>query len=261
MKRNFVSSDGSRWLLRLALIMAFVLPANIAQAAECSLRAGYEEWRPYQFADSTGRASGMDVDVLRAVAERVGCRLEFVQAQPKRLHFDLRSGDLGVTFGYIKEEWRKFAYYTRAFRNDTKALYVRKGLDRRIRDLDSFLRAGYRLGIVRGVLYGRDVMRLITDPALEWKVEPTDKSKQNMKKLLAGRIDGAIINPPFVVDFMRTHNLAGGVEHRSLIFQIPYILMFSKESVKEETVRVFDRAIEALQQDGTIDKILAKYLE
>ena len=140
-------------------------------------------------------------------------------------------------------------------------MYVRKGLDGRVRDLESFLSAGYRLGIVRGVDYGDAKMRLMAAPAFEGRVEPTVTSKQNLKKLLAGRLDGVVINPPFVVDFMRTHNLASDVENRSLIRQVPFHMIFSKVTVKEEAVRAFDRAIKALKQDGTIDGIIAKYSE
>ncbi len=251
--------DGFRWLLRLGFGLAFAIP--IASAEECSLTAGFEEWRPYQFTDPEGRASGMDVDVLRAVAERAGCRLKFVHAQPKRLTHDLKNGDIDISYAYFTEEATEIGHFAQAFRFDTKALYVREGLDGRVRDLESFLRAGYRLGNVRGVYYGEDIIRLMADPAFDGQVEPTVTSKQNLKKLLAGRLDGAIINPPFVVDFMRTHNLAGDVENRSLIRQVPLHMAFSKVSVKEETVRAFDRAIEALKQDGTIDGIIAKYSE
>ncbi len=46
-----------------------------------------------------------------------------------------------------------------------------------------------------------------------------------------------------------------------MIYETRLHMLFSKASVKPEVVAAFDRAIEALQRDGTMDKIMAKYLE
>ena len=142
--------DGFRWALRLGAALAVVIPIAAAGAAECSVSAGYEEWRPYQFTDPDGRPSGIDMDVVRAVAERARCRVRFVLASLKRLHYDLRAGDVDVLFAYFKEERKTYGNYTRPYRADTKALYVRRGLEGGVGDLQGFLKAGHRLGVVRG---------------------------------------------------------------------------------------------------------------
>ncbi len=261
MKRNLVSSDGIRWMLRLGLFLAFVLPADTAEAAGCSVRAGYEEWRPYQFTDPDGRPSGIDMDVVRAVAERAGCRVRFVLASLKRLHHDLRAGDVDVLFAYFNEERTTYGNYTRPYRADTKALYVRRGLQGGVRDLQGFLKAGHRLGVVRGVFYGDAAMRLIDTPAFKAQVERVVDNTLNMKKVLAGRLDGILVNPPLVADYLRAHNATGRLAQRFLIYQTDIHMLFSKASVKPDVVARFDRAIEALRQDGSIDKIVARYLE
>ncbi len=261
MTRSIISSDGLRWILRLGLFLAFVFPADTAEAAECAVSAGYEEWRPYQFTDPDGRPSGIDMDVVRAVAERAGCRVRFVLASLKRLHHELRAGDLDVLFAYFKEERTTYGNYTRPYRADTKALYVRRGLDGGVRDLQGVLEAGHSLGVVRGVFYGDAAMRLIDTPAFTAQVEPVVGNVQNMKKILAGRLDGILVNPPLVADFLRANNATGRLERRSVIYETRLHMLFSKASVKPEVVAAFDRAIEALQRDGTMDKIMAKYLE
>ncbi len=235
--------------------------ADTAEAAGCSIRAGYEEWRPYQFTDPDGRPSGIDMDVVRAVAERTGCRVRFVLASLKRLHHDLRAGDVDVLFAYFKEERTTYGNYTRPYRDDTKALYVRRGLEGGVRDLQGFLEAGHRLGVVRGVFYGDAARRLIDTPAFKAQVERVVENSLNMKKILAGRLDGILVNPPLVADFLRANNATGRLERRSLIYETQMHMVFSKASVKPDVVARFDRAIKALRQDGTIDKIVARYLE
>ena len=201
------------------------------------------------------------MDVIQAVAERAGCRVTFINAPFKRLLRDLREGDLDAMVGYFNEARTEFGRYTGPYRADTKALYVRRGLEGSFHDLQGFLMEGHRLGVVRGVFYGDAAMRLIDMPAFDAQVERVAENSLNIKKVLVGRLEGILVNPPVVVDYLRAHNATGRLEQRFPIYQTEMHMLFSKASVKPEVAARFDRAIEALRQDGTIDKILARYLE
>lgn len=253
--------DGFRWAFRLGFALAVAIPIAAAEAAECSLTLGMEDWPPNLFMDSQGKPAGIDVEIIAAVAARAGCGLSFIEARWKRIIHDVRVGKIDIAVAYFKPERKEFGRFAKAHRKAIVALYMRKGRHGDIRDLESFLEAGLRLGTVRGVFYGDAVGRLFRLPAFKAQIEEVAVNRLNLKKLMSERIDGIVINPTTAAEFMRANNAVGMMERRFSVLQTDVHYLFSKVSVKKEVVDAIDRAIEALRQDGTIDKILARYLE
>ena len=250
-----------RWALRFGFALALTAPIAAAEAAECAVSFGYGQWPPFQSTDSSGEAVGLDVELVRTIAKKADCRATFIDAPFKRILRDVREGDLDAMVGYFKEARAEFGRYTSQYRADTKALYVRLGLDPNIRDLESFLEAGYHLGIVRSIFYGDDAMRLIENPAFADQIEVITENPLNLRKLLAGRLDGSIVNPPHVASFLREKNAVGKIDRRGNVFQTKMHMIFSKASVTESVVATFERAVEELSRDGTLAAIVRKYEE
>ena len=255
------SLGGFRWALWLGFALAVAIPFSATKAAECSLTLGMEDWPPNLFTDSQGRPAGIDVEIIRAVTARAGCRLNFIEARWKRIIHDVRVGKMDIAVAYFKQERTGFGRFTRAHREEINALYVRKGRHGEFRDLESFLGAGLRLGIVRGVFYGDAPGRLFRSPAFKAQIEEVAVNRQNLKKLMTERIDGIVINPATAAEFMRANNAVGMMERRFVTFQTDVHFLFSKVSVTNEVVDAIDRAIEELSRDGTIAAIIRGYEE
>ncbi len=93
------------------------------------------------------------------------------------------------------------------------------------------------------------------------QIEETTANPLNLRKLLAGRLDGSILNPPHVTHFLRAKNAVGKIERRSIVLQHKMHMIFSKKSVTARVVKSFDQAIKALRADGALDKIVGKYID
>lgn len=261
MTLRFGCMGGSRWALRLGLALAVAIPISATNAAACSVTLGYGQWPPYQTTDSNGEAAGLDIEMVRAIAKQASCSVTFIDAPFKRILRDIREGDLDAMVGYFKEARTEFGQYTEPYRADTKALYVRQGLDGNIRDLESFFKAGYHLGIVRSVFYGADAMRLIENPEFADQIEVITENPLNLRKLLAGRLDGSIVNPPHVAVFLHANNAVGKIDRRNIVFQTNMHMIFSKATVDKAVVDAFNQAIEELSQDGALAAIIKRYEE
>ncbi len=168
---------------------------------------------------------------------------------------------MDIVIAYFKPGREEIGRYSKSHRKTTVDLHVLEGRHGGIRDLGSFLEAGLHLGIVRGVFYGDPAMRLLASPSFKAQIEEVSTNRQNLKKLLVGRLDGIIVNPFTASEFMRETDAVGKLERRSPVLRTDVYFFFSKVSVTDEVVDAIDRAIETLSQDGTIDKILARYLE
>ncbi len=246
-------------LLFAGVVLVFTFQNSPTNAAECLISVGFEHFPPYQYIDSNGRASGLDVEIFRVVAAKAKCRVEFTKAPFKRVLQEIQTGRMHAMAGYFNPKRAVFAHYTGPYRKDIKALYVRKGTNENVNDLQDFFSSGLRLGVVRGVFYGDTAMKLIKQFAAKKTVYVNFSNATNLKMTVAGRIDGLLVNPPVVVQLMRESNAVGEVELRSSVYRTDVHMLLSKASVKKEVVYAFDQAITALQKDRTVAAIIEKY--
>jgi polar amino acid transport system substrate-binding protein len=99
------------WLLRImicALCALAVIPATHGAAAEETIRVGGNSgYPPYEFLDKNGEPAGFTVDLLRAIADIMGMKVEVTVGEWARMHDDLLSGDIDMTLGMSYSEKRE----------------------------------------------------------------------------------------------------------------------------------------------------------
>lgn len=79
--------------------------AGPVHAGKCHFSVGWEPWKPYQFRNADGELEGLDVEVVRAVVERLDCSLEYHQPPWYRRLFEagghpinIKEDDIHVMF-------------------------------------------------------------------------------------------------------------------------------------------------------------------
>ena len=88
-------------LFRLCLLAA-LMTANLAEAAEPPLRAGVlEDAPPYVMKNAQGALAGFTVDLFRLVAARMGRQIAYVTAPQHALYEGLQRGTYDVLPGPI----------------------------------------------------------------------------------------------------------------------------------------------------------------
>lgn len=242
--------------MRRTLIAAWALLSLAATPAmACTLTMGWEEWPPYQYRQD-GQLTGLDIDLVRAIADEAGCTVTFTEV-PWARHLDrLANGDLQLAAGASRTPEREgFAHFSAPYRTEAVALLTRS--DAAYDDLKVMLAAGGRLGVVREYEYGDGVADLIDSTAYGSLVSAVDSDTTNYRKLLAGRIDGMLLDP-YAAGALKAE-LGGATKIAAVLTESPIHVMLSKATVESATVERFDRALEALRSKGIYDAIVGRY--
>lgn len=244
-----------------------VLAAADARAAEngCLLRVAWEPYDPYTFVNSDGILTGADIEVIRAVAEEIGCALAFRSMPWNRILLEIEKGAVDVSSSTSwTAEREKWAWFSAPYRRPEVALFVRKGEthNHRLSSLADIPRTGFRLGVIEGYFLGEQVARHMADPAFAAFVEGAADYGINLTKLLHGRIDGFLVDD---INVLRAEAQAMGVldsveRYPIQIEAVNLHYMFSRASVSREVVEAFDQALARMKADGRMERIFQQFL-
>ena len=254
-----------RRLLGAVALLVSGLPGFDASAS-CLLRMGWEPYAIYTFADPDGNPTGVDIDLMKAIAKDVGCEVTFRQLPWARMVLELENGVIDVTSSTSRTpERERFAYFSEPYREAEMAVFVRRGEAGNyvLEDLSSIPGADFRLGVIAAYYYGPEFAELIKDPRFAAQVDGAADYETNIRKLLHGRIDGILVDDVGVAvgeakalgveDLIERHpvRVAGDDLH----------FMFSRKSVNPETYAAFNARLARMMTDGRVDEIKARYLE
>jgi polar amino acid transport system substrate-binding protein len=252
-----------KWLLALLLLLA-------APATAQTLRAGWYADEPQQFLQMReGRETltGLDIEMVRAIAMRAGHRLAFEPMSYPELMAAVAAGRRELATGIAPTPERAAqGRLSRAYRHDMDVLVIRRGESRRMPAADTAAllatlaaEPGYRLGVRAGFSYIDPALdAFIAAPANAARIRPADGDAENLDRLLAGEIDAFLAERLSAALLIARKGARPLVEEAEFRLPIPLHLMFS-HAVPEATVAAFDRAIEETRGDGTLDRIAARF--
>lgn len=180
-----------------AVLVAAALTVVAARAGACEepLVVGYTKWPPFDMVESN-RVSGINGDVLRAVAERMGCALRWRYRPWRRLLAELRKGELDVTgAAHRTEERQRYARFSESYMPYKAVLFVDSRNATEYATLHDFLEAGNHLAVVSKYTYGEDTDTLLDEPAYRGQVFEMYAADESVRALAHDRVDGLIGNP------------------------------------------------------------------
>jgi len=230
---------------------------------DCALTMGWDPWEPYQYRTPTGEVAGLDVELIEAAAQLIGCDISHQQSDFISLLNDLRSGEVDFLPGATQTQAREeFARFSIPYRDEQFALWVREKDAELFAEatLEGLLEDRRRVGFTEGFIYGDDAEDLMARPEYEDLLSSARIGDINLMRLIEGDIDALIEDPHVATSVQRRLGLESEVarlEQELVSGQVH--LMFSRESVKEETVARFNEALEQLIDDGTRDRIIDRY--
>lgn len=235
------------------------------------LRGGWYLWDPYQFTqtrDGSPVLTGVDVELTRGVAQEAGFMVRQGYLPWKEHHVRLRAGTADIASGATwTAERAEYAHFSRPYRQETNALYLRQGegAKHRYEDiramLDGFRDAGRRLGLVAGFAYADpQINAYVADPANAGLIVFADNEYQNLRNLLDQHVDGVIADRLVATTSAWRGGWRAQLEEHPLRFSTDIHFMFSKHSVSPETVQRFDEAIVRLEKSGEMRRIVGAFL-
>ncbi|NKC30647.1 TRIC cation channel family protein [Falsiroseomonas selenitidurans] len=253
--------------LRRVLALVLALLAWPAFADQAALRAGWYATEPQQYLRQ-GELTGLDIEMVRAIAAHAGQPVSFTPMGYLPLLEAVAEGRMALATGIARTEQRAARYaLSLPYRQDTNVLIMRRGeaAALRFRDatgLAAYLGSGqrFRLGVRRGYSYFHPALDAwIGDPGNAGLVRAAEDDPTNIRRLLAGEIDGFLAERLSVALAITALGAGPAVEEQAMRLMVPLHLAFSRAGTPAETLAAFNAAILALQADGTLESIGARF--
>ena len=208
-------------------------------------------WQPWSFHDESDTLVGYDVEVSRAIAEKLGVEPEYVESDWDSLFAGLDAGryDLVCNGVEVTEERTKTYDFTTPYGYIHTALAVRKDNE----DIQSF-----------EDLAGKTTANSLASTYMELAesygatVQGIDTLEETIQLLTAGRIDATLNADVSFYDYLNVHpdadfKLVAQTEEASHV-AIPVL-----KSDDTSFLDALNSAIEALRADGTLKELSEKY--
>lgn len=240
-------------------LLLLTAPSVVWAACSKPLTVGWESWKPFMYVGENGQLTGLDIELIQAVAKRMDCTLRFVEMPFKRHMLELENGriDLATSVQFTAERER-YALYSKPYRESQMRLAMLSGevANYPLTQLEQLRDRSLRLGITRGYFYGPGVEALIADPG-QLTIEDAISDKVNLAKLEAGRIDGFFVDPIVLASLAPA---AGRIElHPLAVHSSSFHFIASSESVSVQLMQAFDEALAQLQASGELQAIVGRY--
>ncbi len=233
----------------LLAALALMLVSGIALADK--IRIGTEgAYPPFNMIDKDGKLAGFDIDIAKALCDKMGAECTFVTQDWDGIIPGLLAGkyDAIIASMSITDERKKAVDFTDRYYSNSLALIAKKGSK-----VDPDNLSGLSVGAQRATIAAEHAAKI--EGA---KVKLYDTQENAYLDLASGRIDVLVTDRLPGYDWLRSPQ---GKEFQfigdaiDIGDQIGIAVRKGEDTLRER----FNKAIQAIRADGTYDKINAKY--
>jgi len=243
--------------ITILLLTAALLSFQSVSAAE-TLVIGTSDWKPWQIVKE-GQLTGITPEILQALSRRTGYKMEIKILPQRRLmrEFELQQIDMEPA---VSQPWRgeqrDISVYTKPYYQTSDVILVNKGSGMSGTTAQDF--KGMSLGCGLGYYYPEGFQEALASGDIIRDDNPV--SEYNVMKLSQKRLDGII------VDRIQARYMMNVFQLNAENFEIAYVFKPSKLSLRlhknrQDLLPLLNTALESMKVDGTIDRIVAKYLQ
>ncbi|GLR15164.1 cysteine ABC transporter [Chitinimonas prasina] len=208
---------------------------------------------PFNFKNGKGELDGFDVEIGRALAQKLGLKPEFITSEWSGILAGLQAGKYDVIVNQVSatDKRREIFDFTQPYTLSSAQLIVRKDEKRQFKSLADL--KGKKLGVGQGSNYA-DLAKGVE--GVEVKTYPS--AAEYLQDLALGRVDAALNDSLLVPYLVKQAKLplkggagVGSVEGSA----IPYLKGNPRFGA------ALDKALADIKADGTFRKISIKYFE
>lgn len=213
------------------------------------------EFPPYEYKENN-EFLGIDPDMLREIGSRLGKEVEFMDIEFSSVIPSVQSGkaDIGASGITVTEERKAFINFTDMYQDAVQKVIVMKGSSiKSIEDLKGKIIA-LQIGTTSDLYASKDFE--------DKNIQRYPKVTGAVQALLSGKADCVITDDQVAVACV-AENKAKGNDVMEIL-DAPYVeehyaMAISKENT--ELLNAVNKALSDMKQDGTLDKIKAKYIK
>ncbi len=218
------------------------------------LRVGLDpSWPPFEYVDANGEIVGLDVDLARAIGEKLGVQVHFVVSGWEGLYDALRAGQFDLIISALPyDPWRtRDVLYSSAYFNAGPVIVAHAdGTIRRPEDL-----AGRRVYVELGS-EGDVQARRLKKRWAEIEIVSFDTAQAALEALWANPNGAAVVDHVSARLFERDH--AGLQVVGEPLYDEFYVM--AVESKAQSLHKAIEQALSELRKSGELDALLDRWL-
>lgn len=219
------------------------------------------EYKPPKVWTEGSIHKGILVEVVKELEQELDVRFNIVTfpwARSYKMALAAKGGIVGIS---VNEERKKiFDYNKIPLFKDTIVLVTKKGKEFDFKNIEDL--KGKKIGFCRGCSFGKTF-----EDAKKYfiPIETDDSRDQRLSLLLHDKIDVALIGPG-KYGLLNTCKNNNSLDYKQFtVLEKPLVedsnyIAFKKELNKKEFLKEFDKKLKEKIDDGTIGKIIEKYL-
>ena len=271
--------------LLLVALMAFGCMSAFASCAPVKdenvlVMATNAAFPPYEYKEGDGYA-GIDIEIAQAIAKRLGKTLEIADIEFDSIIAGVETGkyDFGMAGMTVNEDRKKSVNFTQTYATGVQVIIVKEGSDiASLDDLFMFDEDGNPNGLKNydikvGVQQGTTGDLYCSDDIAKWgfntydgegvqKIDRVTRFKtgaEAVEALKKGSGDIVVIDNEPAKSFVKANEGEVKILDGDNEYTIEdYAICVSKDNT--QLLKDIDEVLTALKADGTIDKIIAKYI-
>jgi ABC-type amino acid transport substrate-binding protein len=247
--------------MRRLVTLLLLLP--LLAAADCARpwRVPFDDWQPYSFIDTQGRHTGLETEMLAAVAREMGCTVEYVPKLPRNRRLPMLAAgelDLLVAASYDGLDTTEWAWFTRPYRHEEFSAFMRAEAVRSRsgpQTLAQVLELGLRLLVHRGPV----IVPIVEEFLARGQLTQFEDYAKGAQLLKFGRGD-VLLGERLAVLFAAR---AAGVDVAELAVPVRRDVVaykLSRKRFSEAEVARFNEAILRLDAQGELQRVRERWL-
>ena len=248
--------------MALALVMALGMVGMFASCSEedgdkkeVLVMATNANFPPYEYKDGELFA-GIDVELAQAIATKLGMELDIQDVEFGSIIAGVESGkyDMGMAGMTVTEDRKKQVNFSTSYATGVQVVIVKE--DSAIKSLDDITTSS-KIGVQQdttGDIYASDTVE-----NGGWGEEAVTRYKNGadaVQALLTDKLDCVIIDQEPAKSFVAANSGLKILE--TAYTNEDYAIAVGKNNT--ELLEKINKALDELKQDGTIDKIVSKYI-
>jgi len=237
--------------LAATAVLGLTMLTGCGKSADKLVMATNAAFPPYEYVDGESYA-GIDVEIAEKIAEELGMELQIEDVDFGAIIAGVQTGkyDMGMAGMTVTDERKESVNFTQTYAVGVQSIIVKEGSAiTSVDDLSSEIKIGVQQDTTGDIYasddYGEDAVTRFKTGA------------DAVQALITGKVDCVIIDNEPAKSYVASNE--GLTILETAYCEEEYAICISKEN--KDLLTAIDKALEKLKADGTIDSIVAKYIQ